>query len=203
MIYRHSIVVEFFPARRVKLTPEPFVELRVTMYSKFPLPRLLIRKRLIEEISHLAWTFYSIRIAIAEMSATCEFKPKSEYTILLPHSKKLMILSGFEYNVKVSDEEAIEHIAMNVYPIWTFLSNPTLYIESVKVALKKFLKRPIYNAIFYETDGTVKREFNDWEIRNYVAPQGAGFTRASRFRGDYELSEFDTWKELFKKACRF
>jgi len=197
MVYRHSIVVEFFSTTVTKETPEPFVELRVTIYTAFPVPKFKMRKRLIDEVAKLAWVFYSIRIAVAEGKASWSIETTKEYTVLLPATKRMLVLTGLEFNVPVSVEEATEHIAMNVVPYFEFIARPRWYLEDVRRNFRKYLNYPIYNAIFYEPDGTVKRAFNNHEIRNYVAPQGAGFTRRSIFEGKVMLAEFEAWKKRF------
>jgi len=202
-MYRHSLVVEILSARPKETTPTPIAELRVVIYSRLPYPRFKIRKILIDEISHLAWVFYSIRISIAMRKATCEISPSSSYPIELPYSKKMMIISGFEFNVKIIEDEAVEHIASSVFPIFNFLSNPKLYIDSVRATLSKFMSYPIYHAIFYDVYGRVKEEYNDWRIRNEVAPQSSGFTRSEYARGIPELSDFERWKKIFLESCGF
>jgi len=196
-LYRHSITVAFLSKKPKKETPDPFAEIRVTIFSKLPKNRLLIRKTLLEAVCRLAWTFISIRMAVAQHTVTWYVPTDKEYEVYLPKSSKMVVLTGFEYNVKVPDEEAIEYIAMSVFPYFNFVSNPELYIRMVAENIDKYLNYPIYYAVFYDANGLPKREFNNWEIRHYVSPQSASFTRASWLRGEEDLYDYNYWRSIF------
>jgi len=199
-LYRHSITIEFIARRPKKETPTPFCELRVTIFTKLPVSKTLIRKRLLQEIAKLAWTFPSIRMAVAEYSVNWYVDPYKEYIGFKKFPKPIAIkhiVLGFEYNRVVSDEEAIEFIAISKTPYFEYISNPEFFNRFVAENIRKFLDTPIYYGIFYEPDGTVKEEYNDWVIRTDTTYFSRGLTRRAWLEGDVYLSDFEFWKKLF------
>ncbi|HDJ96622.1 MAG TPA: hypothetical protein ENG45_00940 [Candidatus Aenigmarchaeota archaeon] len=197
VLYRHSITVEFLARRPKKETPTPFAELRVVIFTKLPRSRLVIRRKLLEEVAKLAWMFVSIRVAVAQHRVTWHIDRYKEYSVRLPRLRRLMILTGFEYNVRVPDEEAIEYIAMSVTPYFAYISNPDFYIKAVTGNLPRYLNYPLYYAVFYDKMGFPKAEFNHFRIKEEISKDSATFTRASWMRGDEELYDFKMWRSIF------
>lgn len=203
MPYRHSIVVEFLSTVGTDTTPTPVCEMRTTLYTRGMVDPDKIRKILIDEVARLAFRFYSIRVAIVQGRLGWSVSLGGRYSLRLEYSKRIIILSGLEYNVPVTVDEMAEHVAQNVNPYFAFVASPLTYINRVKMRIRDYYRYPIYNAIFYERDGTVKREFNHWEIVNYVARDSATFTRAAMQRGELILADFSRWKEIFIRMGGF
>jgi len=194
-------MLEFISTLEKDKTPTPFAELRVTIYTEGMVGRD-VYKKLIDEVARLAWYFYSLRVAVVQHKVA--WSPSTrDTTIMLRYTGKMYILAGYERNIEVSKEEMAEHIAMNINPYFAYLANPRHWTQQVLRNYRAFFKVPIYNAIFYERDGTVKREYNHWEIENQVIPMSVTFTRSACRRGVDVLCKFKVWKKEFDRLGVF
>jgi len=148
-LYRSQLVIEYFAEDIKRDTPIPFCEIRVFVITKKRIDPKNILKKLLLTARECEWLFLSLREARTQ--ETIFIKMKAE-----------------EMNAYVEEKEAVTLISANIHPIAKFIADPKSANRMTKRNLKKYINKIFKYVAFYDTDGNLKNEWNDWKIENFV-----------------------------------